>query len=380
VLTSDWYQQSVPGKAKSATRVTCVILPFIAIPGLIEQVFPQASVAYISLVPRVGAYSAHLFPDEKPVSDIPLLDLHTKLVQAYWATSNRREPWSFLEDDFAALEANGFRLAKGNYSQYCEVVRKAASQFSDSVEKYAGTNRADAIAVYGRGHWTMNAAAVAANRLRIPLYVVERGILPRSYIVDFDIPFTGSGSHFRSAWQSFKSISECTDETMHELSESSLDLYSRFFKNEKTIASHIGDHQFQNIIVGQCAFDYNYLHTPFTSPRDFVEHVLKAFPALKIDSNLCYRPHPLSLEEYPQGVIHTQFSPITIDFGSAWSALSAETVLYTWSSTLGLEANLVFDSKVNIMDPDCHYKWICSAGLPEKNAYIRFLNAYSIFQ
>jgi len=379
MLVSEWYQQTVPSTATRVKQLTCVILPFIKLPGLIESIFPHSRISYVSLIPRPGTNSPALSPDSKIEWDIPFLALHTKLIRSYWAVLDGWKPWDFLEGDFAALRSHGFRFAKGADAEYHEVVRSAASQFAAAVAENAKTSGAEAIVVYGRGHWTMNAAALAAKKLGLRLFVIERGILPNSYIVDLDIPFTAPGSQFRQAWQSFRSVDYHRDNGVRRLSESSWDLYDRLLNRQKGQRAGANQH-FRKIIVGQCLFDFNCLDASFNTPLELVERVLDTYPELQSDADVCYRPHPLSPEEYSNGVIHTHFRVVNIERSAPWDALGPHTVLYTWNSTLGLEAKLVFNSTVRILDADCHYSWINSCSRSDEEAYIHFLNEYSVFQ
>jgi len=92
-----------------------------------------------------------------------------------------------------------------------------------------------------------------------------------------------------------------------------------------------------------------------------------------------YKPHPLSPEEYPEGKIYTAFGPITVDSSEPWEHLRNGSTVYTWNSTLGLEASLLFNHKVVTLDPDCHYAWVHVCTKIEKRMYIAFLNDVAVF-
>ena len=66
----------------------------------------------------------------------------------------------------------------------------------------------------------MNAAALAAQKVDLPLLVIERGIAGFSYIVDLTVPFTAPGSRFRASWEGFRSIVDWSATGTRQLSES----------------------------------------------------------------------------------------------------------------------------------------------------------------
>jgi hypothetical protein len=304
--------------------------------------------------------------------------LHTGLVSAYWSTIRVWEPWQFLENDFEMLRQYGFRFSRGDIDGYCEVVKSAASQFSDSILQTGRSVNAEAIAVYGRGHWTMNAAALAAQKLDLPLLVIERGILPSTYIVDLTIPFTAPGSHFRAAWESFKSVIDWSSKRPRELSESRWQLYETLLSDSGSATPR--HNRKGHLIVGQCLFDYNCLNATFRSPKEFIEYVLDECPSLQGSPDVSYRPHPLSPEEYDREIIRTRFGPMEVDRSAPWEKWTPNTILYTWNSTLGLEARLIFGLDVRILDSSCHYLWTAEGIYRDKKLYVDFLNEYSIMQ
>src|SRR5262249_38094350 len=120
---------------------------------------PKAQISYVSLVPRPAVTSPRLAPRKSSPLRVPLLELHIKLVEAYWSTREPWKPWIWLEEDFRTLRQHGFRFNRGSITTYREVVELVAGQFACAVESLAIRSRVDAIVVYGRGHWTMNAAA-----------------------------------------------------------------------------------------------------------------------------------------------------------------------------------------------------------------------------
>jgi hypothetical protein len=376
MLLADWREGTTANRARQQRSVLCVILPFITIPGVIERIFPSSQISYVSLIPRLGVSSPCLMPNNDTRHAIPLLSLHFGLVQAYWSTQERWGPWTFLEDDFSALRQRGFCFTRNSMETYTQVVESAASQFADSVEKIARTSRADAIVVYGRGHWTMNAAAFVAADLSLPLYVVERGVLPNSYVVDENVPFTAPGSRFRSLWDQFRGVEDWERQDFIGVTESRWRLYTTLLKKNDE-SKGIVHQRPSRVLVGQCLFDYNCLGAPFASPVGFVEYILGRTPEVSDKALVTYRPHPLSPEEYPHGTIETQYGPIPVNLSDPWEILRMGPDLYTWNSTLGLEAALVFDLAVNIFDPQCHYSWTRQANKNEKRMYTVFLNEMS---
>jgi hypothetical protein len=376
VLLSEWREKTTGANAKQHNRVVAVTLPFITIPGVIDQILPFSQISYMSLIPRRSVISPALSPTHDVSHEIPLLSQHLGLVTAYWGTRERWKPWKFLEDDFAVLRGHGFCFAEGSMGAYTEVVKCAASQFADAVEEVARRSRATAILVYGRGHWTMNAAAFVSLSLGLPLYVVERGILPNSYIVDESLPFTAPGSKFRSSWEQFLMVEDWDREDFIGLTESRWRLYTSLHKKD---CSRVDVHQRPSgAVVGQCLFDYNCIGAPFTNAVEFVEYTLRERPEALEHDTLVYRPHPLSPEEYPTEGINTRHGSIRVDLSEPWEILRNGPTLYTWNSTLGLEGRLVFDLAVNTLDPQCHYAWIHTLNsLQHKRRYIVFLNEIS---
>ncbi len=223
----------------------------------------------------------------------------------------------------------------------------------------------------------MNTAAFVAAKLTLPLYVVERGMLPNSYVVDESVPFTAPGSRFRSLWDQFRRVEDWDRQDFIRLTESRWRLYiARLRKDGESKDS--GYQRVSGVLVGQCLFDHNCLGAPFASAVEFVEYILGEKPEVLDKDLLVYRPHPLSPEEYPHGTIDTQYGPIRVDLSDPWDTLRTGPVLYTWNSTLGLEGILVFGSTVNILDPQCHYSWIQQSNNNEKRMYTVFLNEVSI--
>jgi hypothetical protein len=209
----------------------------------------------------------------------------------------------------------------------------------------------------------------------LPLYVVERGILPNSYIVDREVPFVAPGSGFRSAWDTFRRVEDWDRQDYTALTESRWQLYTRLLSREPKKDTGAG--QGHKIIVGQCLFDYNCLGVPFASASGFVEYVCRQEPEVLSENAPWYRPHPLSPEEYPDGVIETDYGAIRVDLSDPWERLTDKSHLYTWNSTLGLEASLVFDLPVSILDSGCHYRWILNCRETDKRMYIPSLNEVS---
>lgn len=378
MLLRDWCLQSVVHSTNQCESVLCVVPPFITIPGVMEHVFPNAQLRYVSMTPRPETVCPPILPIRRSVRrvKVPLLNLHVGLVRAYWATRTRWKPWMWLEEDFIVLRKFGFRFRLGSIGQYQHVIEIAASQFCNSVKANALGWRVNAIATYGRGHWTMNASALAASELKLPLYVVERGILPDTYIVDRDVPFTAPGSEFRSSWERFRHVKDWASEASRELTLSRWHLYDALqsgVPSKPTIESRHSE-----IIVGQCMFDYNCIKAPFKTALECVEYLCAhKTPRHLNTADILYRPHPLSPEEYPDGYIRTKFGDLPVDTSNPWDHLANGSLLHTWNSTLGLEAALVFDREVDFQDPDCHYAWVRGCGDDEKRKYVTFLNRVS---
>lgn len=374
---ADWGLMTTRHKATLHENVLCVALPFMDIPGVMERLFSNAHLEYVSLVPRPGVVSPALLPKMNVLYPVPLLSLHLELVRAYWSTSNAWGPWRFLEDDFDVLRKQGFEFDRGEFGAYCRGVRCAASQFVDCVAEMGIRAGASAIAVYGRGHWTMNAAALAAQRMNVPLYVIERGILPNSYVADADVPFTAPGSNYRAAWARFHDVDDWEFRDPLRLEESRWQLYASMLTGKPR--QSFSPDQSEIVVVGQCLFDYNCLNAPFDSPVAFVEYVARLHPNLVGRNDVRYRPHPLSPEEYPDGTLETSFGRIPVDRPlQPWNGFQTNTQIYTWNSTLGLEAALLFDAKVTILDPECHYWWVHGRTSRETERYVAFLNHISI--
>jgi hypothetical protein len=352
----------------------CVTLPFLAIPGVMEQVFSNAEITYTSLVPRAGVFSPSLSAQVNKRCEVPLLPLHFKLVEAYWSLSFPWRAWIWLEDDFATLRGYGFHFLRGSISKYRKIVESAAGQFADALEALTKRQMADAIGVYGRGHWTMNSAALVAERLALPLYVVERGILPNTYIVDRSIPFTSVKSCFRSAWELFRTVEDWEQVDSIGWTESRWQLYLNLGRQRQPAPTG----QNFGILIGQCMFDHNCLRAPFANSLEFIEQTIQGMSGSQGAGSLFYRPHPLSPEDYPTSTIQTQFGPIKVDASDPWQIFRAEPTLYTWNSTLGLEGALIFGLEVNIADPRCHYNWILGCTPTDKRKYTVFLNEISI--
>ena len=301
--------------------------------------------------------------------------LHTGLVDAYWQAGGWNA-WRFLEDDFKVLRAAGFRFRDGSLDEYAEVVRSVAAQFADHVTRVAAANSSELIVVYGRGHWSMNAAALAADKLAIPLYVIERGILPDTYIVDIEVPFTAPNSRFREAWNTFRLVEGKLPPRRRELSISRRSLYEKSLP----ISHDDSPAEFaEEIIIGQCLFDYNCLGVPFSNAREFIDLVITS-TGRPLGGSVAYRPHPLSPEQYPGRRIETRWGNVMVDRSKSWQHWSSQTRVHTWNSTLGLEARLVFNANVQILDPSCHYLWTIGSEEVERQLYIEFLNSCSVFQ
>ena len=376
MLRAEWRLGTSIAEASHHERVVCVLLPFLNIPGVMERIFPRATLSYVSLVPRPLAISPVFSPKKQLCHVVPFLSLHFRLVQAYWSTRRIWRAWNSLEEEFEFLLHQGFAFDRGSIEAYSDVVKVAASQFTSFMEDVATRSNATAVAVYGRGHWTMNASAIAAKRLGLQLYVIERGLLSNSYIVDRELPFTALGSNYRESWHSFCQVDDWDRPDLHPLTESRWKLYAAKLDESERARAELGHPQI--LLVGQCPFDYNCLHAPYTNASGFVDYALNKSPRIENEA-VRYKPHPLSPEEYPEGKIYTAYGPITVDSSEPWEHLRNGSTVCTWNSTLGLEASLLFNHKVVTLDADCHYAWVDGCTEMEKRMYIAFLNDIAVF-
>jgi hypothetical protein len=375
MLREEWCLGTTSVEASHEKRVICVLLPFLDVPGIMGKIFSRASCTFVSLVPRPLTISPTFSSQKDQCHSIPFLPLHLLLVEAYWSTRSAWKAWSSLENEFDLLWHYGLGFHRGSIQEYSDVVKAAASQFVSFVEEAALRCNATAVALYGRGHWMMNAAAVAAQRLGLKLYVIERGLLSNSYIVDRALPFTATGSTFRSAWNSYHQVEDWQRPDLKHVTESRWNLYASKLEQNKPPHPVHGDRK--TLLVGQCLFDYNSLNAPYTSAAEFIDYALTNSPDID-RHNVLYKPHPLSPEEYPDARISTLSGPIAVDSSDAWAHLRNGATVHTWNSTLGLEAFLLFNRKVVTLDPHCHYAWIQSCNEPQKQMYIAFLNDISV--
>ena len=70
MLLADWRQQTIRARAQQHDRMLCVTLPFLTIPGVMEQLFPRAQISYISLTPRPEVVSPVLNPGKDPLGNL----------------------------------------------------------------------------------------------------------------------------------------------------------------------------------------------------------------------------------------------------------------------------------------------------------------------
>lgn len=369
----DWYSGTVKFDCLKHKKVICVCLPFIRSSGVMEKILPEAKIHYLSAIPCYESETPDLSPQSSFCIDIPFLELNTVLVKAYWASSKYKKAWAWLEEDFSRLQYLGFDFECGKISEYIKAVRIAASQFCIFVESRAAQLEATAIIVYGRGHWSMNAGAVAASHLKLPIYVVERGILPDTYIIDKNVPFPASMSNFREKWEQFLLVKDAIELTQKKPFDSRWDLYIR--KNNEIDLEHCSTNAI--VLAGQCSFDFNLITAPFKNAKEFIEYAITRIPQDWQQEKIIYRPHPLSLEDYPNHTILTSFGEIPIEWVEPKYIFEQNLPVCSWNSTLGLES-LLLNGRAIALDSKCYYKFMERADISTKNRFISFLHEISI--
>lgn len=371
----EWRLLTVKSDCTRHDSVVCVVLPFLDVPGVMEHIFPHSDINYVSIVPRNFAETPSVSSASTTNMDIPFLDLHTLLAEAYWSATKRSEAWSWLEQDFETIRNWGFDFRAGEIENYKQILRSIAPQVAKFIDNLIERTSSSAICVYGRGHWCMNVAAHAASIRQIPLYVVERGILPNSYIVDIEVPFPAPQSCFRKCWEEFKGLSE--KQVWHTNGEqfSRWELYVS--KTEEECHQEYSGSKNTTVLVGQCHFDFNCLNSEFNGPREFVEMCVEKMPESWKKNQYIYRPHPLSLEEYPSQFIRTQYGKIPVDRTPPQKLLAIGRPMCSWNSTLCLESLLFYGNEAVAFDPQCYYTSINFADGRERAIFISYLKEIS---
>ena len=329
---AEWRMTTANYLCSQHRTVLCVVLPFMELPGICRRVAPIATLHFVSAIPRADAE----LPDLQSVScddvPIPLLNLHTDLVKAYWAASKPWGPWQWMEMGFNHMRREGFVFRRNNLIEYSATVAQVAARFACYIQCKAEEVKATCLLIYGRGHWSMNAAVAAADRLRIPVFVLERGILPDTYIVDLGVPFPALDSRFRHALATYADVDDPRISDTIQIAVSRHDLYYG-----QTAPPKAASHSRPNgtvILAGQCMFDFNCLNAPFQTPGAFVEFAMAHCPREWDAQSFVYRPHPLSPEEYVLGSISTACGDVPIDHSPPKELLSAGIPICSWNSTL----------------------------------------------
>ncbi|MHC4111654.1 MAG: hypothetical protein ACYSUY_11295 [Planctomycetota bacterium] len=380
MCTYIWPDYSAQSKAKQESSVLIFIPTYMRDTSPYEHAFPNAKLFHTALlkhisnidaVPNLRANYKNLVP--------PYLSAHLCLMQAYWSTVPRWPSWCWLENELSLLRECGYHFEDGCITNYKQEILRAASCVKDFVLTLLHDHDISAVCVYGRGHWTMNAVAVAAEEQECTLYVLEKGILPKTYLLDIDLPYSGPNSTFRRDWELFRhaTSSSCTSQCNPQPA-SCWDIYLQGENKQSQIIysdENCGEDLY--LLVGQCLFDYNLQSAPYRSPLGFIEYCLSQNPQLQCSKHVLYRPHPLSPEMYGQGKIRTSCGYLNVTRGNPVNILSVRPNVITWNSVLGLEACLFYNCPVVALDPDCFYKTLSMASSELKNCYIAFLRQRS---
>lgn len=372
----DWRSGLVLQKCMSQERVLIVTLPFLKIPGFFQNIFPKASLFFISFQEHKGAISANL-REEKESFEIPkieYLNQHFKLVEQYWETGSSWPQWQFLEGDFCALSNSGFSIKQGDINTYKIIIKQASRLFANWIRRFIVENKIESLCVYGRGHWTMNATGAVAKVLNLPLFVVERGILAKTVIVDINMPFTAHNSIFRKNWMTYLQINSNRKKSVVDYKDTQWDIYLSYIRNPD---EERNDYKVPlALFIGQCLFDLNLLNSPFNNIRDFIKLCISRLPR-KNWATLLYRPHPLSPEVFHNNKIIINHHSVLIDKSSPKNLFCKRPLIVTWNSTLGLEASLFFNCKVITLDKLCYYNNVIGDSF-QKSKFLEFLQEVSI--
>lgn len=373
----DWRSRLVLQKCRLQKKVLIVTLPFLKIPGSYPSIFPKADISFISFQKHKGAISPDLREEKEiiDISKIENLNHHFKLVEQYWKTGSFWPQWQFLEGDFIRLSNAGFSIKKRDLVFYKKIIKQVSKLFASWIERFVIQNRIESICVYGRGHWSMNAAAAVARGLNIPLFIVERGILANTIIVDINMPFTFPGSIFRKNWREFLQIKVQRKKSLVSYKDTQWGVYLSY--SSKTLRKKIIKYPLPlAIFIGQCHFDLNLSNAPFDDSLSFIKLCISRLPGNKW-ATLLYRPHPLSPEVFKTNKILIDQNHVIIDYSNPKYLFHKNPYIITWNSTLGLEASLFFNCEVKALDHSCYYKDVLD-NPDHKIKFLEFLQEVSI--
>lgn len=370
-----WRSKLILYECNRRKRVLIVTLPFQSIPGFYRKIFPNSSLFFVSFQERKEAIS----PDLKlrdlnsRLKKIDYLEQHLRLVEQYWNTGSSWLPWGFLAKDFDTLHKLGFDFKDGDLLTYKKVIEQISALFASWIIEISDQNEIDSICVYGRGHWSMNSAAAAAKDMNIPLYVVERGVLEKTYIVDKDMPFSFFKSVFRKNWEEYPKTENMLYQQNREYRNS---VWETYINKEPERSEKNNRNYSYSLVIGQCVFDINLLGAPFRDFKSFINLCISNMPMNK-PHTLIYRPHPLSPEKYETSQFKIDKYSIIIDRSHPYHLLSNKPLVITWNSTLALEAFLFFKCRVLALDNNCYYRNIILSD-QNKNIFLNFIKEISI--
>ncbi|MGP1308593.1 MAG: hypothetical protein ACTS27_00155 [Phycisphaerales bacterium] len=360
----------LPAVLQSAWReaeVLAVLPTFLTQQDSFASLFPNATIFSYSIVPHPNCLPC-VENRQSTIASFrpPLLGSHLELVRQYWGHSDPWPTWQWLDDEFRTLHHAGYNFTVGDNLEYEQVILLASGEFRQRMSVFLQEHRDAAVAVYGRGHWHMNVAAAVASEYGRKLYVIERGLLPDSYIVDFEVPFTASGSSFRADWSMFQAR---MIETAPSPRPAQGSYWDKYCEKEPVSAASADPDRIDCLIVGQCGFDYNLRRAPFAGSLGFVDYVFGRLPHLA-DKRVVFRPHPLSPESPRSSSIAVRGRTIEVDRSNPSAAIRSTKSLVTWNSLLGLEALLWSRAKVTVLDPKCFYANL----LNENDEQVRFVS------
>lgn len=362
---------------KQVHNPVCVTLPFLEESQLFNQMFPNGFVKKVS-VSEIKEAKRLFFKRGEEVQAIPNIELHLRLVEDYWSAETPNKAWNWLHRDFQALKAMFPEFIERDISDYRKLISSIFIPAAQAIASVAQESKADAICIYGKGHWLMNAGALAASQLSLPCLVVERGVFPSSYIVDLEVPFSALGSRFRSGWEEFKKDASFSVSAINSCEGSSWDLYvkqSNEAHSKKGEAPRLDNADC--VLVGQCFFDLNLATAPFSNAEQYIQHVLNTLD-LDLKKKLVYRPHPLSLEEYKGKYFSSKHRELEIHYGSPDTVILSNCEVVTWNSILGLEVILKGRRKIKILDSECFYLDLNGADDTKIERFLAYLNEVSL--
>lgn len=373
----DWRSGLVLQKCRLQKKVLIITLPFLKIPGVYQTIFPKASLDFVSFQEHKGAISPNLREEKESIQILEIKNLgqHFKLVEQYWKTGSFWPQWQFLESDFNRLLNARFYFKKKDLVSYKKIIKQVSRLFARWIERFVIENRIESICVYGRGHWSMNAAAAVAGLMNLPLFVIERGILANTIIVDVNMPFTFPGSVFRENWKDFLQTKVQRKKSMVSYRDTQWSIYLSYLS--KISKRRAIDYPSPlAIFIGQCLFDLNLLKAPFNDSTSFIKLCISKLPGNKWGT-LIYRPHPLSPEVFNANKILVDQNYVTVDYSNPKYLFPENPYIITWNSTLGLEAYLFFNCEVQALDQSCYYKEVLNN--PDyKSKFLEFLQEISI--